>query len=207
MKSTKQEEKKVMHANSQEIADWMADEKKKKNVLAPGSHILLVYKDLNALGEIYSQYSRALVPKNEIILIGTQYDTIENVKNTLRLSDGDNGFDVERHLKQGTLFIVDAQRGYQEDSDSLGMWKLAMSLLSRAKKEGRRGVTSFSDVGSFFSFDKIEDMIEYELSLPQENEEDMMITVCCYHSKDFEKLTETQKQTLFDHHVKSVLLE
>src|SRR5215210_1538335 len=101
MKSTKQEEKKVMHANSQEIADWMADEKKKKDVLEPGSHILLIYKDLNALREIYSRYSRALVPENEIILIGTQYDTIENVKNTLRLSDGDDGFDVERHLNQG----------------------------------------------------------------------------------------------------------
>jgi hypothetical protein len=34
-----------------------------------------------------------------------------------------------------------------------------------------------------------------------------MKTVCCYHLKDFEKLTESQQQTLFDHHLKSILID
>ena len=203
----------LVKASSQEIAKMMTEEKEKeKNVLEPGSHILLIYDDSKKLREIYSQYSKTLLPENEIILIGTQYDTIENVKNALRLSSGgDNndsdGIDVERYLNQGTLFIVDAQHRYQGNSDFRGMWKLAMSLLSRAKKEGRLGVTWFGDVGSFFSFEKIEEMIEYELSLPQKNEEEMMKVVCCYHSKDFENLSESQKQTLLDHHFKSILVE
>jgi myo-inositol catabolism protein IolC len=50
-------------------------------------------------------------------------------------------------------------------------------------------------------------MIEYELSLPQKNEEEMMKVVCCYHSKDFENLSESQKQTLLDHHFKSIMVE
>jgi hypothetical protein len=156
---------------------------------------------LKALREIYSQYSRALLPENEIIVIATQYDTISNVTNTLRLA----GIDIESHLNQGSLFILDAQQGYQ-GVDSKGIWKFAMSLLSRAKKEGRRGVTWFGDLGSFFNFEKIEELMQYELWCPQKYEGKMK-TVCCYHLKDFENLSETQKQTLFDHHFKSILVE
>jgi hypothetical protein len=82
-----------------------------------------------------------------------------------------------------------------------------MSLISRAKKEGRRGRTGFADLGSFFSFEKLEDLMRYELRLPQENEEDAMKIVCCHHSKNFEKLNKTQQQTLIDHHAKFILIE
>ena len=150
----------IVHGNSLEIAETAAE--KKKSLIEPGSHTLLVYNDLKAFREIYSQYSRALLPQNEIVVIGTQYETINGVKNTLRLSGID---DVERHLNEGTLFIVDAQQGYQ-NVDSRGMWKFAMSLLSRARKEGRRGVTWFGDAGSFFGFEKIEELMHYEQSLP-----------------------------------------
>ncbi len=210
MESKKQENpdsssnQKIVKGGSQEIAEMMVQNK----LLESGGHNLLIYNDLKTLREIISLYSKALLPKNEIVIIGTQYDPIDEVKNALRLSsDDDNGSDVEKYLNQGTLFIVDAQQGDQGDADYRGMWKLATSLISRAKKEGRLGVTWFGDLGSFFSFEKIEDMIEYELWLPQKNEEDMMKGVCCYHSKDFEKLNETQQQRLFDHHFKSILIE
>jgi MEDS: MEthanogen/methylotroph, DcmR Sensory domain len=187
----------MVHRNSPEIAEIMIKEK----LIEPGTHNLLIYNDLRALREIYGHYSSALLPENEIVMIGTQYDTIENVKNVLRLNDG---VDVERYLNQGTLFIIDAQHGYQ-DGDSLGLWKLAMSLISRIKKEGRRGVTWFGDLGSFFGFERIEELIQYELWCSQKYE-DTLRTVCCYHLKDFEKLNETQKQTLVDHHFKSILI-
>ena len=188
-----------MKRSSQEIADTIV----KKKLIEPGSHNLLIYDDLRTFREIYSEYSKALLPENEIIVIGTQYDVVENVKNTLLRVGVD---DVERHLNQGTLFIVDAQKGYQV-AGSRGMWRLAMSLLSRVKKEGRQGVSWFGDPGSFFSFEKIEDLMQYELWNPQKYEHMMMKSICSYHSKDFEKLTEAQKQTLLDHHFKSILVE
>ncbi|MFL6496390.1 MAG: hypothetical protein ACJ703_08210, partial [Nitrososphaera sp.] len=40
------------------------------------------------------------------------------------------------------------------------------TLLS-CKREGRWGITVFDDVGSFFSFDRIEDMVELELQCPR----------------------------------------
>jgi hypothetical protein len=190
----------IVRGNSLEIAETAA--KKKKSLIEPGSHTLLVYNDLIAFREIYSQYSRALLSQNEIVVIGTQYETINGVKNTLRLAGVD---DVERHLNEGTLFIVDAQQCYQ-NVDSRGMWKFAMSLLSRTRKEGRQGVTWFGDAGSFFSFEKIEELMHYEQSLPHKYE-DTITTVCSYHLKDFETLTEAQQQTLFDHHFKSIMVE
>jgi hypothetical protein len=54
----------------------------------------------------------------------------------------------DKYPNEGTLFIVDAQRGYQ-DSDTHGMWKFAMSLLLRAKREGRQGITWFGDATHF----------------------------------------------------------
>jgi hypothetical protein len=195
--------KKMVIASSEEIVDLMTFEKdKEKKLIEPGSHNLLIYNDLKSFREIYEKYVSSLLSQNEIILISTQYDTIEEVKNTLRLA----GIDVESYLSQGTLFILDAQHGYQ-GIDTYGMWKLAMSLLSRAKKEGRRGVSWFGDLGSFFSFEKIEELMQYELWCPHKYEDDKMKTVCCYHLENFKNLSETQQQTLFDHHFKSIVVE
>jgi hypothetical protein len=189
--------KKIVNGSSRKIAKMMEG----KKLIEPGSHNMLIYDELQGFSEIYSQYSRALLPENEIILIGTQYHAIEDVKNALRLA----GVDVETYLNHGTLLIVDAQLGYQ-NIDIRGMWKLAMSLLSRVRKEDRRGISWFGDLGSFFSFEKIEELMQYELWCPQKYK-DTMKTVCCYHSEDFRKLNKTQQQTLFDHHFKSILIE
>jgi hypothetical protein len=198
MKSVKQEGK-VVKGSSQEIADMLADEKEK--LMESGVHNILIYNDLKAFREIYSQYSRALLPENEIIVIATQYDTISNVRKTLGLA----GIDIEKYLNQGSLFILDAQHGYQQDANASGIWQLCKSLILRARNEGRRGVTLFGDLGSFFNFDKMEELIQYEVSLPKQYE-DTMKGICCYHLNDFENLTETQQQTLFDHHFKSILV-
>jgi hypothetical protein len=96
---------KVMTGSSQEIAFQMAENNK---LIEPGSHNLLIYNDLKKFREIYSQGTRAWLAENEIVVIATQYDPIEEVKNTLRLA----GVDIERHLSQGSLFILDAQQGY-----------------------------------------------------------------------------------------------
>jgi len=191
--------KKIVLGNSMDLAQTVAN----KELVVPGSHNLLVYDDLKTFREIYTQYSRALLPQNEIVLISTQYEPINNVKNNLRLA----GVDVERYLSEGMLFILDAQHEYH-NGDIDCMWKFALSLLTRVKEERRRGVTWIGDLGSFFGFEKIEELMHYELSLPQKNEQDTAIKlVCSYHLKDFEQLNENQKQTLFDHHFKSIIAE
>jgi hypothetical protein len=88
------------------------------------------------------------------------------------------------------------------------MWKLSMSLISCVKKEGRRGVSWFGDLGSFFSFEKIEELMQYELWCPQKYKEDTMKNCLLLSFRDFRKLNKTQqRQTLFDHHFKSISIE
>ncbi len=90
---------------------------------------------------------------------------VHDMKGT-KEADGDYEFslDVEQPYKK--LLNV------QNNSHRNGM--LVVSLLSRAKKEGRRGLTGFADLGSFFSFEKLEELMRYELWLPQKNEEDII---------------------------------
>ena len=49
---------KIVHGNSLEIAETTTE----KNLIESGSHALLVYNDMEAFREIYTQYSRALLP-------------------------------------------------------------------------------------------------------------------------------------------------
>ena len=117
----------------------------------------------------------------------------------------ENGVDVEKHLEDGTLFIIDAQKGYQE-TDPFGTFKLAITLISRAKKEGRSGVTWIGDTGSFVSFDRIAELVEYELFHPREYH-DPIRTLCCYHSEDFKNLERHDQDTLVNHHFKSFIVD
>ena len=77
MRSIKQEGK-VLKGSFQEIADMLSDEKEK--MMEPSAYNILIYNDLKAFRENFSQYSRALLPENEIIVIGSQYDTTSDVR-------------------------------------------------------------------------------------------------------------------------------
>lgn len=170
-------------------------------LVEPGGHNILIYDDLAGFRQVYSQYAGMSLPEDEIVLLATQYESIDRVKNNLM----DAGINVPRHVKEGTLFVIDAQQGYC-GGDVKGTFKLAMTLVSRVKKEKRRGFTWMGDMGSFFGFHKIHDMMDYELSVPQKFE-DVMKTVCCYHARDFENLGSQQQEALLDHHYKSILVK
>jgi hypothetical protein len=170
--------------------------------LAPGGHNMLLYGTARGLREIYCSYAEAFLPADEMLLIGTQYETVEKVKENLKLA----GVDVAAHLSDGTLFVVDAQKGYSEP-DAKGTFKLALTLVARAKKEGRRGLTWIGDMGSFFGLGRVEEMMAYELSRPTTFDDALMKTVCCYHKDDFGRLGPGDGQTLLSHHVKTFFVE
>jgi len=170
------------------------------SLIEDGGHNLLVYDNLDGLRQLFLKYAKAFLPKNEIILLATQYDGIDNIKHFLT----EGGIDVTKHLADGTLFIIDAQEGYQ-GVDVNGTFKLALTLMSRARKEKRRGVTWLGDMGSFFAFDRICELVDYELSCPAKFE-DMLKAVCCYHIEDFKNLDEKQQNMLVDHHFKSIFV-
>ena len=169
-------------------------------LLKAKSHNLLVYSSEDTIRRVFVSCAKIFLPKNEILLLASQYETTEAIHEMLAAE----GIDVEKHLADGTLLIVDAQKGYQ-DGDPFGTFKLAITLISRARIEGRSGVTWIGDTGSFFSFDRIEDLIEYELFHPKKYH-DPIRTVCCYHSEDFNNLEKHNRDILIHHHFKSIIV-
>lgn len=178
-------------------------EEAKKQVLGDahfGDHSMLVYRDLDALREMYCAYCKAhLEPGPEIVLIATQYETPDRVRQNLMAY----GIDAEKCEKGGSLVIVDAVKGYQH-GDMEGVLKLARSLASRAEKEGKQGVCVFGDAGSFFMFDRLAELLHYEFSLPQRFNFKIK-AFCSYHSADFDRLAPGQKQTVEGNHCRKIV--
>jgi hypothetical protein len=72
---------------------------------------------------------------------------------------------------------------------------------------GKNGVSIFVDMGSFYHFGQIDELIEHELSLPSRYHNIKMKRFCIYHEKDFGRLREEHKQTLRKHHGKELIID
>ena len=137
-----------------------------------------------------------------IILISTFYDTVNTVKHNLSAV----GVDVQSHIDDGSLLIVDSFDGYYPNID--GMKKLVASLSKRARKEGRIGVSVLSNMGFFFLYDGDDDaseLISYETSLPSKTDGGNVRGFSCYHARDYKNLDDSQKKELLTQGLKKSL--
>jgi hypothetical protein len=198
----------------QSVMEWF------EGGIEAGENGILVYPNMQTFREICMQYAKnQLVAREEeqkekednndysdnnnsrkeqllmprIILIATFYDTVNAVKHNLSAV----GVDVQSHIDDGSLLIVDAFNGYYPDVD--GMKKLVASLSERARKEGRIGVSVISNMGFFFLYDGDGDdseLISYETSLPSKIDGGNVRGFSCYHAKDYKNLDDSQKKEL-----------
>ncbi len=181
----------------------LTDRAKKEVLVESGfdEHNMLVYPDLETFREMYCMYAKIHLQSkyDEIMLIVTQYETPEKIRQNLM----DFGIDVELHEKDGSLLIVDSVKGYQ-NGDINGVLKLAQSLADRAQKEGKQGVCAFGDMGSFFMFDRLVELLQYELSIPPKPGIKLK-AFCSYHIDDFSNLSPKQRQALEKNHYRRIL--
>jgi hypothetical protein len=192
-----------------------------KEKIEDGENSIVVYPNLQTFRQIYTQYvkdqlltgdeqkekgnyddydysrnnnrreGQLLMPR--IILIATFYDTINAVKHSLSAV----GVDVQSHIDDGSLLIVDAFDGYYPNTN--GMNKLVVSLSKRARKEGRVGVSVISNMGFFFLYDgdgMTSELISYEASLVPKTNGGNVRCFNCYHSRDYDNLVDSQKNEL-----------
>lgn len=191
--------------NNESIKKWFKEE------IAEGENGIIIYPNLQTFRQIYAQYvkdqlakekekeqnnnnntrSKQLMPR--IILIATFYETIDSVKHNL----SSVGVNVQRHIDNGSLVIVDAFSSYYPDIN--GMKKLVASLSDRARKEGRDGVTAIVDMGFFFLFGgdgRATELINYEASLAPTTEGGNVKGFSCYHGGNYNTLKDDQKKEL-----------
>jgi hypothetical protein len=185
-----------------------------------GEHNIVVYPDKSNLRDIYSSYCKLLFEYNnnnntevnsnnnhdEMVLLIPYYETVEGVKYTLRKRAGIN---IEEYEKDGSLAIVDSFKAYSHspqvdgNRDTYNITSLFRLLLNQAEFFGKSGICMISDIGPFYQFEKIEELIKYETSFPRKT--NLKYKVFCSYSKDhFDILTEDQKQNLLSHHFKNL---
>ena len=68
---------------------------------------------------------------------------------------------------------------------------------------GKKGLSVLADLAAYPHRSKDGDLVDYELSLPTKYDVQMK-GFCLYHQKDFDKLSDVQKQKLIEHHEKAL---
>jgi hypothetical protein len=168
-----------------------------------GTHALLLYPDLLTLRELYSFYTRSALSDNEIVLILPFLETTGTVR---RMLSGDSAnIDVRKYEKEQSLLIIDSLKGYFGLQE--GLMPFLIQTADFAKKSGKRILSVLSDMGSFFYYDKKDDLLQYEMALPSKYEYMNLKGFCAYHLRDFDnRLSEKERRALIKHHGKTLIL-
>ena len=165
-----------------------------------GAHYIIVYPDIMTLREIYSNYIKYQIEdKNEIVLVLSYYETVNNIRNFLSPTD-EISSDLERYEREGSLIIIDSVKGFF-DFDHPSYVK---NLLKQAESLGKNGISVLADAGAFYHYSQLEELVKRELSMPSKFDIKLK-RFCGFHKQDFDRLTEVQKQKLLEHHEKDLI--
>ena len=173
-----------------------------------GAHYIIVYYDMMTLRQLYTGYIKTqLEYNNELVLILPYYETTETVRSVLsenHSSNEGNIIDVRKYEKEGSLMIIDSAEAYfSSDTD---LMSYVARLAKQAQTSGRNGISVIADLASFYYFNRIDKLIEYEMSLPTKYDDKMKLKgFCFYHREDFDRrLSKEEKQKLVEHHDKAL---
>jgi hypothetical protein len=165
-----------------------------------GAHYIIVYPDIITLREIYSGYIKSQIEDNkEIVLILSYYETVDSVRNFL-LRSHEISSDLEKYERDGSLVIIDSVKGFF-DFDHPSYVK---NLLKQAESLGKSGISVIADAGAFYHYNKVEELVKHELSMPSKFDINLK-RFCVFHKQDFDRLTEVKKQRLLEHHEKDLI--
>ena len=172
---------------------------------AYGAHFLVIYPDLSTLREMYSHYVKSALSDqgNEIVLVLPFLETVDNVRRIL--SDINANIDVSRYEKEQSLLIMDSLKIYFGSEN--GLIPFVRQTIEYATTSGKNGLSVLADMGSFFYYDKKDDLLQYEIALPLNYKNMNLKGFCVYHKLDFDRrLTENERQILIEEHGKTLML-
>src|SRR5919112_3625348 len=176
-----------------------------------GAHYIIVYYDMMTLRQLYTGYIKTqLEYNNELVLILPYYETTGTVRSVLSENHSSNGgsvFDISKYEKEGSLVIIDSAEVYFTSDTNL--MSFLARLAKKAQSSGKNGISVIADLASFSYFNRIDKLIEYEMSLPTKYDDDNMKLkgFCLYHQEDFDRrLREQQKQMLLERHGKNLMI-
>ena len=84
---------------------------------------------------------------------------------------------------------------------------LVEKLAKEAQSSGKNGISVVADLASFYYYNQIDKLMDYEMSLPTQYDDEMNLKgFCLYHQKDFERLSNEQKQKILEHNGKNLMV-
>jgi hypothetical protein len=153
-----------------------------------------------------------------LVLSGSNVYGDDITHNHIRYS----GIDVRKYEKEGSLVIVDSLKGYfgseegQENNHNNNTSNKNMDfmtfldvLLRHAESRRKDGVTVLADMGSFYynNHKGSQELMRYEMSLPEKYHGKYLNGYCLYHQKDFERRFGREEQAqLLDCHSRNIML-
>ena len=180
-----------------------------KNLLeseSTGIHCLIIYPDLNICRDFYSFYIQKIIEnEDEIVQIAPFYETEDSVRYILAHRHHNRAKDLNKVEKgnKKSLIILDSLEKYFSQYDTKDEYEAIQQLVKSANRLGKKRVSILGDSGAFFFKKKVQQLIEYELSLPTHFEYDVK-GICLYHQNDFAMLPEEIRQKLVNHHEKAI---
>ncbi|HEU4823082.1 MAG TPA: MEDS domain-containing protein [Nitrososphaeraceae archaeon] len=182
----------VFHDHAEEISQELRRSES-------GAHFLIVYPDLQTLREMYSHYTKsALFDGDEIVVILPFYETADNVRRVL--SENGANIDVRKYQKEQSLLVMDSLKGYFGKE---GIMPFVKQTVKFAKNSGKSSVSVLSDMGSFFYYNKKDNLMDWEMKLPHRFEGNLK-GFCLYHRQDFDaRFSESDQHILLKHHCKA----
>ena len=88
-----------------------------------------------------------------------------------------------------------------------GLIPFVRQTIEYANASGKIGLSVLADMGSFFFYDKKDDLMQYEIALPLNYKNMNLKGFCVYHKLDFDRrLTDKERQELIEEHGKTLIL-
>jgi hypothetical protein len=164
-----------------------------------GSHFLLTYTELDMWRSLYpSTVKKYLLDDNSIVLVIPFYETTQIVRQALALEIPM----FEKYEINGSIVVIDSIKAYFSE---IGIMTFVDGLLKHAKSSGKSGISVFADMGSFAHIRKMHQLVEHEISLPAKYDAKLR-GYCIYHKDNFDKLIPQQKQAMYEHHEKNMII-
>ena len=158
-----------------------------------GAHHLIVYQDLGILRELYTKYVKTQLEKeNKTVIILPHYETVENLKRNLLPAGNVKSYG-------DSLIVIDSIKGLFEMGNHI-------AFVNEQVKRAKNGVSVIADGGPFFHLNKTDKLMEHELSMPSQFGVNLK-RFCVFHKRDFNMLSEEQRQKLVNHHGQALMIE
>jgi hypothetical protein len=164
-----------------------------------GEHNIVIYPNLETFREIYTHFAKNRIQeKNDRVVLFPHYETAKSVEQAFMELD----LATRDLVANGSLEIIDSHHGFFDPAQSF--IQLAEASAAEAVRSGKSGAIFIADMGPFFHRQKLELLVSHECAIKSQLKGFRFSIFCCYHQKDFQKMTKAQEEKLCENHYKNM---